>query len=136
MKDKIFIDSNVIIYSYGKEEKKKNISISLLKSVPYISVQVLNEISNILLKKFQLSIEDIKASIDFLVKICRIKSVLPQTIKRALDLADRYKYSYYDSLIISSALESKCNIIFSEDLSDNQLIDKKLRIVNPFKNIR
>jgi predicted nucleic acid-binding protein len=134
MKDNIFIDSNVIIYSFDKEEKKKNISIALLKANPIISIQVLNEISNILNKKFNMNIKEIKNSVDLLVKICRVKNIIPQTIKKALDIVDRYKYSYYDSLIISSALENKCSIIYTEDLHDSHVIDKKLKIINPFKN--
>ncbi|MEI6154767.1 MAG: DNA-binding protein, partial [Deltaproteobacteria bacterium] len=45
----------------------------------------------------------------------------------------KYQYSYYDSLIISSALEKKCQILYSEDMQDGQTIEKTLKIVNPFK---
>jgi predicted nucleic acid-binding protein len=52
---------------------------------------------------------------------------------QAVDILDRYKYSFYDSLIIATALENKCMILYSEDLQHNQGIGKKMKIVNPFK---
>ena len=52
--------------------------------------------------------------------------------RKAIALSERYKYSYYDSLIIAAALDSKCSILYTEDMHHNQLIEKKLRIINPF----
>ncbi|HNZ27311.1 MAG TPA: PIN domain-containing protein [Spirochaetota bacterium] len=56
------------------------------------------------------------------------------TIINAIHISNKYKYSYYDSLIISTALENNCNILYSEDLQHNQLIENKLRIINLLKN--
>ncbi len=55
------------------------------------------------------------------------------TIKLAHRIKDKYKYGYFDSLIISSALENDCSILFTEDLHSNQKIEEKLKIINPFK---
>jgi predicted nucleic acid-binding protein len=49
-----------------------------------------------------------------------------------LNLAERYQYSYFDSLILASALEAGCQILYSEDLQDGQRIENQLMIVNPF----
>ncbi len=51
MKDRIFLDSNIIIYSLGMEKVKKRISVDLLKNSPYISIQVVNEVVSIFIKK-------------------------------------------------------------------------------------
>lgn len=45
----------------------------------------------------------------------------------------QYIFSYWDSLIIASALESGCNILYSEDLQSQQQIEAQLEILNPFK---
>ena len=50
----------------------------------------------------------------------------------ACDIRDKYNISYYDSLILSSAIDSKCNILYSEDMQHNQKIET-LTIINPFK---
>jgi len=51
-----------------------------------------------------------------------------------LQIAEGYKYSIYDGLIIAAALETRCNIIYSEDLHDGQVIESSLTIRNPFNN--
>ena len=52
---------------------------------------------------------------------------------RALRLKQRYNLQYFDSLIISTALENKCNILYSEDMQHELIIDNRLKIINPFK---
>lgn len=54
------------------------------------------------------------------------------TIKRACQIADRYRFSFYDSLIISAALESNCTVLYSEDLHDGQVIEGTLTVKSPF----
>ena len=53
--------------------------------------------------------------------------------KKAVILKNRYKYSFWDSMILASALDSNCDVLYSEDMQDGQLIDGKLKIINPFK---
>ena len=50
----------------------------------------------------------------------------------AYDIKKRYKFSWWDSLIVSTALENDCNTLLSEDLQHNQLIEGRLRVINPF----
>ena len=54
------------------------------------------------------------------------------TVIKALEQHEKYGYSYYDSLIISSALESECSYLLSEDMADGQLIEGSLAIKNIF----
>jgi predicted nucleic acid-binding protein len=55
-----------------------------------------------------------------------------QTSLEALKIHQKYQYSYYDSLIIASALENQCDILYSEDMQHQQLIENRLLIFNPF----
>lgn len=55
-----------------------------------------------------------------------------RTVNSGLFIKETYGFSYYDSLIVASALESECEVLYSEDLSHNQVINGVLRIVNPF----
>ena len=54
------------------------------------------------------------------------------TIKLCWKVSRKYSYSYWDSLIIASALESNCSILYTEDMQDGQIIEDRLRIMNPF----
>ncbi len=133
MQGKIFIDSNVILYLFTNVEDKKDIIFELLTETPLISIQVLNEVSNILIKKYGLSPKEVKQHIEFLLDFANLYLISLSTILLALDLKERYKYSYYDSLIIAAALENNCKILYSEDMQHGQVIEDKLKIVNPFK---
>jgi predicted nucleic acid-binding protein len=55
------------------------------------------------------------------------------TIKKAIEIKIKYKFSFWDSLIVASALENRCNILYTEDLQHGQVIETTLKIVNPFK---
>jgi predicted nucleic acid-binding protein len=51
-----------------------------------------------------------------------------------VDLNAIYGFSYYDCLMLSSALDSNCNVIYTEDMNNGQIIDGILKIINPFIN--
>ncbi|WP_144017662.1 PIN domain-containing protein [Planktothrix sp. PCC 11201] len=50
----------------------------------------------------------------------------------ALDINSKYGYTYWDSLVLATALQHNCNILSSEDMQANQLIEQKTIIINPF----
>ena len=136
MKDNVFIDTNILIYLYSEDEVEKQQIIENLTNqfLPVISIQVLNEISNVMRKKMKLDFQVISGVIDELSTYCIIRGLTIETIKSAIKIAEKYKYSYYDSLIIASALENKCNKLYSEDMQHEQYIENQLRIINPFYN--
>jgi predicted nucleic acid-binding protein len=75
---------------------------------------------------------EIDRNIDEILDACNLLAVRHNTIKKSLALNERYGYSYYDCLIIASALEANCNILYSEDMQHGQVIENTLKIVNPF----
>ena len=136
MRDKAFLDSNIILYSNSKTEYDKNkIANELIFSIEYtlISTQVINEITNILYKKFKIDTESIKNVILEIGNNLEIVSFSLDTQIKAIDIKEKYKLQYYDSLILATALENGCNILYSEDMQHNQIIENQLKIVNPFK---
>jgi predicted nucleic acid-binding protein len=54
------------------------------------------------------------------------------SVAKAIQIHTKYQYSYYDSLIIASALENDCTILNTEDMQTGQVIEGTLTIVNPF----
>lgn len=137
MSDKVFIDTNILIYAFSEDEpQKQQIALSLIESVTYdatISNQVINELANVFLKKFKLSTSAVEDAILELDSLLNIVSFDISTQIKALRLKERYNLQYFDSLIISTALENKCNILYSEDMQHEIIIDNRLKIVNPFK---
>jgi len=133
MNDKVFIDTNILLYLYDKDLSKKEIAKDILKAKHTISTQVLNEFSNISLKKFKLSVDDISSSISVIIDNTLLVIFTDKSILKALEIKQRYGYGYYDSLIISTAIENNCNILYSEDMHHGQIIKEQLTIMNPFR---
>jgi predicted nucleic acid-binding protein len=132
MKDKIFCDSNIFLYAFSNQDLfKKNISSDILTSKCTISTQVINEVSNNMIRKLNFSntyIEKFTLSCYNKYEIINFKKTI---YIKACYIRDKYNISYYDSLILSAAINSKCNILYSEDMQHNQKIEG-LTIVNPF----
>ena len=139
MKDKFFIDTNVFVYSFDKQNDKKRkkanelIKTALLNHGGCISSQVIQEFMNVATKKFDMpmSIPDCEKYLkNVLSPICHVFTSL-ELYYKSLDVMERWQYSFYDSLIIAAALQAECKILYSEDLQHNQKI-QYLTIINPF----
>lgn len=139
MKDKYFIDTNIFIYAFDTDSpEKRNKANQIIKSALFnhkgcISSQVIQEFINVATKKFKtpMSIQDCEKYLkDVLSSLCKVFTNL-ELYFRALDIMERWKFSFYDSLIIAAALQVDCNILYSEDLQHNQKI-QSLTIINPF----
>ena len=92
----------------------------------------LSETANVASKRLALSMLEIRKLITSLEAMCRVEIISLVTIHTALDIRERYSFSWYDSLIIATALEADCNTLYSEDMQNGQEIEGRLRIVNPF----
>jgi len=134
MSDKEFFDTNIFVYLYSEDEPdKQSIAKTLLKkSQAIISTQVLSELANVLRKKFKCQYTEIAIIIAQVRAVCQVATITPDTIENALILADKYLYSFYDSLIIAMALAENCTTLYSEDLQHGQVIESTLTIQNPF----
>jgi len=132
MSDKVFIDTNILIYLLGDNQQKKRKALDICKNNALISINVLNEYTNVCRKKFHRPLPSIKQDIELL--LVRLVLVFPglETFYHTLDLGQKTGYSHFDSLMLATALDAECSIFYSEDLQHNQIIEGKLRITNPF----
>ena len=129
---KAFIDTNIIIYALGQNSTKAHIVAPLFINLPFISTQVLSETANVASKRLALSVSEIRKLISSLEIMSSVEIISLVTIHAALNIRERYNYSWYDSLIVGTALEAGCETLYSEDMQNGQLINNSLRIVNPF----
>ncbi|MFA6902897.1 MAG: PIN domain-containing protein [Gallionellaceae bacterium] len=134
MSGKIFLDTNIVVYLYsGDEPEKQAAALSLIEqNNPVISTQVLSELANTLSRKFGLSYDVVAKAVAEVRDACTVVPVMPDTIAQALGLAQKYKYSYYDSLILAAALSAGCETLATEDMQHGQLIEGVVTIRNPF----
>jgi predicted nucleic acid-binding protein len=133
MPDKVFIDTNILIYSLSADDERgvKAREILLSSSEAVVSSQVISEFISTCLKKRILSVDDASQAANDFMRALSFAPVRESTINRALKLVKKYKFAYWDSLIAASALETGCSVLFTEDMQDGQVINNRLRIVNP-----
>ena len=130
----VFVDTSVLVYAYSTTDPDKaEIARRVLRiSGGWISTQVLSEFSNAALRKLVMPPREIAEAVRQLAETRRVLTVQIGQVVAALELNRRYRYSYYDSLIIASALAAGATTLYTEDLHHGQTIDGILRIVSPF----
>ena len=133
---KVFIDSNVLLYLLSTDAKKADAAEEVLRAGGIISVQVLNEITNVTLKKLGMPWPDINQFLALLRSLCTVEPLTVETHDRGRAVAERYGLSVYHSMIVAAALIAGCTDLFSEDMQDGLLVDKRLRVVNPFNGAK
>jgi predicted nucleic acid-binding protein len=136
-----FIDTNVFIYQLDTRDPRKHaiadriVGEALARDNACISFQVIQECLNTVLRKAEVTLDAAAARLyvdTVLAPLDRVASSI-ELYRRALDLQQRWKFSFYDSLIVAAALEAGCKHLLSEDLQHGQRIGT-LRIENPFRS--
>lgn len=134
-----FLDSNVFVYLFDETDERKRdaaeeiVNSALQNQNARISFQVVQETLNVVTRKVAapMAAEGAKRFMEeVLTPLWRV-SPSPALYNRALDVQARYRYGFYDSLIIAAALGAGCTRLYSEDLQDGQQIEG-LTIENPF----
>jgi predicted nucleic acid-binding protein len=134
MNGKAFFDTNVLVYAIVENDPRKIGARELLAVGGTISVQVLNEFVSVVRRKVKMPWDDVRATLQWILLLCpEAITVTLKTHGRAVGIAERYGYRIYDSLVVASALEAQCTILYSEDMQDGQVIDQRLTIRNPFR---
>ena len=126
-----FIDTNVLIYAHGADEKSETARQTILAG-GVISVQVLNEFAVVLRRKFRLEWDVIADALaDVRAALGPVRPVDVEIHLNAVSLARSHGFSFYDALIVASALAAGCDTLLTEDLQAGQRI-AGLTVVNPF----
>jgi predicted nucleic acid-binding protein len=127
-----FFDTNILVYAQ-QEEAHSPLARKLIEAGGLISVQVLNEFTNVLRRKLKREWTDIEAAIaDVLIIFGPARPLTADTHASALVLARDHGFSFYDALIIAAASEARCGTLFSEDMQHGRTIGG-LTIINPFR---
>jgi len=127
-----FADTNVLLYLISRDAAKARRAEKLLSARIAISVQVLNEFASVARRKHSVDWTEL---VEILAGIRHFAELQPLTLDthlHGLTLAERYGFSLYDAMIAAAALQAGCDTLLSEDFQAGQVIDGRLKIVNPF----
>ena len=111
MKDKLFADTNVLLYLLSQDAQKADQAEVVLNKGVMISVQVLNEVTHVLRRKIKLSWPEIHTFLALIQSLCTVQPLTIETHAQGLTLAERYHFLVYDSMIVAAALLAQCRIL-------------------------
>lgn len=132
----VFVDTNVMIYMRDPSDPaRREVATTWVERLAsrgliVVSPQVLNEFVSVSLKRFDEPLDEIVTRVRFLSAFCTAELTSSTTV-RALELRGGRMLSWWDALLVASALDYGCDVLLSEDLQDGWAIDG-LRVLNPF----
>ncbi len=133
----VFLDTNLWVYLYSQSPQDKHQIVRDLVNAHFeeiiISTQIMGELYNVFVKKGFMTKQDAKEIILETMATFPTISIDTSIVVKALEINERYDYTYWDSLVLATALLNNCTLLFSEDMQNNQVLENKITIVNPFK---
>lgn len=127
-----FLDTNILVYAFAPERSRAEVAETLLADSPCISVQGLNELVNVLRRRHGFNWAELDEVSSTVQQLCQVRPLTAATHRLALQIGPRYQTSWWDALQLASALESGADCFWSEDLQHGQLVERQMRICNPF----
>lgn len=139
MSDRFFLDTNIFAYSFDLSAPAKArraqqlITEALSSGKGVVSYQVVQEFFNLAFRRFVVPMKSTEAE-HYLASIFRPLLGVQSSaalFSQALLMHQSRRFSWYDSLILSAAIQANCDLLYSEDMQHGQKVGG-LRIVNPF----
>ncbi|HTC40926.1 MAG TPA: PIN domain-containing protein [Candidatus Acidoferrales bacterium] len=139
MSARFFLDTNVFVYSFDAsspkkaEQARKLIRNAIETGGGIISYQVVQEFFNVALRRFSKPMSSLDAEQYLSTTFRPLLSVhsSPALYGEALRIGARFQLPWYDSLIVASAIEGQCEVLYSEDFQDGQQVGS-VKLSNPF----
>lgn len=127
-----FFDTNVILYLASEDAAKAGRAEDLLADGGTVSVQVLNEFVSVSTRKHRRPRPAIEETLSVVRAVCRVEPLTLATHEAAILLTRDHDFSFYDALIVASARLAGCDTLFTEGVQHGRVIDRVLKIRNPF----
>jgi predicted nucleic acid-binding protein len=130
----VTVDSNIAIYAFGDAGTKSRIAADAIGRADFVSVQVLNEFASVAARKQGRSWPEIAGKVaDIRAAVGCVLPIEESANAEALRIAERYRLSFCDALMLAVALHGGARTIYSEDMQHDLVIDGTLRILDPFR---
>ena len=131
-----FVDTNVWLYAFvdGNESQKRSAAKAIISHRGIVlSTQVINETCINLLRKTNSTEGTIRELVTAFYAKYAVIEVSEAALLMASALRQRYSLSFWDSMIVASALQAGCEILYTEDMQDGLEVEHSLTVVNPFR---
>jgi predicted nucleic acid-binding protein len=131
-KTKVFLDSNVVLYLLSGDAAKADRAAALLRLRPTISVQVLNEVTNVCVRKLGMAWQEIGQFLELVRSLCTVVPLTVEMHDLARRMAQRHGLAFYDACIVAAASIEGCHALYTEDMHHGLIIEDSLTLRNPF----
>ncbi len=126
------LDTNILVYAFTNDDRAAKAQ-ELLSEPFILSVQALNEFGNVASRKLGMSWPEVRSAIEDVSGLAvAIQPIDRECNLQALNLVERFNFSFYDALMIAAALLAGSKHVFSEDMQHGLIIDGRMTILNPF----
>ncbi len=133
MNERAALDTNILIYCHDNHDtRKSNLAMDLLDLSPVVPSQVVTEYLNVVKRLFRLSKHEALDVCLCNLDGCEIQPMSFSTLQLAKKLVGHYDFQLFDSIVVALALEANCQVLYSEDMQHELIVEKQLKIVNPF----
>ncbi|WP_375415877.1 PIN domain-containing protein [uncultured Hymenobacter sp.] len=127
------VDTNILVHLYDDiQQQTRIVAEQLTSQEPVISQQVITEYLNISRRLLPVPKDEVLRRCNLVFAVCKIAPTTHSTLALAARLLARYDFQLFDSIVVAAALEANCTTLYSADFQHNQLIEGRLRIINPF----
>ena len=130
-----FIDSNVWLYAFIKSQDQDKTAIAkatIQSNEIAVSTQIISEVCVNLIKKARFDEASIRNLIESFYRKYRVTTISHAVLLKASQLRERYRFAYWDSLIVACALAEGATIVYSEDMHSGLIVENRLQLINPF----
>jgi predicted nucleic acid-binding protein len=137
MADRSFLDTNILVYTDDAgDARKRAIALDLIERVRreragVVSVQVLQEYFVASTRKLSVDAELARRKVELFARMDVVQPGLEQ-ILAAIDLVRLDQISFWDALVVRSAIDGRCRVLYSEDMQAGRRFGG-VRILNPFE---
>ncbi len=134
MRDDPFLDTNILVYAFTTGDARSARAEALLERGGVIGVQVLNEFTNVAIRKLRWSWDHLERSLHVIEELLGPPEPLTKAAhSRARVCARRHGLSFYDALIVGAAQDCGCRVLASEDFQHGRKFGDLL-VCNPFRD--
>jgi len=130
---RVALDTNILVYLASGDVTKADRAEAVIRDGGAISVQVLNEFTHVARRKMRLSWSETQSFLALIRSLLTVRPISVGIHESGLALAERHGVSIWDAMVVASALDADCDVLWSEDMQDEMVIGNRLRIVNPFR---
>ena len=139
MPDKIFVDTNILVYAHDVSAGIKHATAKKLiqelweNKTGCLSIQVMQEFYAAVTQKVPTPMDHVTATGIILdLRYWKVHEPKIDDVVSAVDIHQQYQISFWDAMILQSALQLECSLIWSEDLNPGQVYES-MKLVNPFQ---